>query len=95
MSHTSRTYTSRKGEPPSLRPRRNTRCFQINSRWYVTTRGAHYVGPFSTWDAANDAARQISELLQGVDDANVAEAFVREFSRRHAEAIAEGSTGNG
>ncbi len=91
MSHTSR----RKGEPPSLHPRRDTRCFQINSRWYVTTRGSNYIGPFSSFDGASDAAKQIGELLQDVDDANVAEAFVREFARRHTETIAAGSNRDG
>jgi hypothetical protein len=76
------SYASRKGEPPSLRTRRRDRCFEVNGVWYVTTRGANYVGPFATKLAADDAARQLTDLLKEVDDPKAAEAFVREFSRR-------------
>jgi Domain of unknown function (DUF6316) len=76
------SHTNRKGEPPSLRPRRRDRCFELNGRWYVTTRGAVYVGPFPTRTAADAAAKQLIKLLADVDDPNVAGAFVREFTRR-------------
>lgn len=73
---------SRKGEPANITPRRPSRCFEINDRWYVTTRGARYVGPFLTKEAAGDAAKQLTELLADLDEPNTAEAFVSEFSRR-------------
>jgi Domain of unknown function (DUF6316) len=76
------SYASRKGEPPRLHSRRRDRCFEVNGVWYVTTRGANYVGPFATKLAADAAALQLTELLKSVDDAKTAEAFVREFSRR-------------
>jgi hypothetical protein len=54
----------------------------INGRWYATTRGANYVGPFPTRQAADAATKQLIELIRDVDSTEVAEAFVREFSRR-------------
>jgi hypothetical protein len=76
------SHTARKGEQPNPRQRRRDRFFQLNGGWYITTRGAVYVGPFPTRQSAESAVKQLTELLIDVDDPRVAEAFVREFGRR-------------
>jgi hypothetical protein len=75
-------HTPRKGEPPSIRRRRLSRCFEINGRWYASTREGVYMGPFSTRDAAIKAAEELIDVVGDVDDPEVAQAFVRELSRR-------------
>jgi hypothetical protein len=76
------SHPARKGERPNPHQRRRDRFFQLNGGWYITTRGAVYVGPFPTRQVAELAVKQLTELLIDVDDPRVAEAFVREFSRR-------------
>jgi Domain of unknown function (DUF6316) len=76
------SHTARKGELPNLRPRRQERVFEVNSGWYVTTREGIYVGPYPTKMVAGEAAKELTGILDGVDDVKVGEAFVREFARR-------------
>jgi hypothetical protein len=76
------SHTGRRGELPNLRPRRQERVFEVNGGWYVSTREGIYVGPYPTKTAVSDAAEELVELLDGIDDASVAEAFIREFARR-------------
>jgi hypothetical protein len=87
------SHTVRKGERPDPRQRRRDRYFQLNGGWYITTRGAVYVGPFPTRQAAESAVKQLTELLIDVDDPKVAEAFVREFGRRADKSRLTGQDG--
>ena len=77
-------HRGRKGESPNLIPRRRDRAFEINGRWYLTTRGGFYVGPYPTKTEADATAELLTKLLEGVDDPNAAAAIIREFSQRRA-----------
>jgi Domain of unknown function (DUF6316) len=71
----------RRDEPPT-RHFRSDRVVLARGRWYVATRERMDVGPYSSREEAEAAARQLTEALDGVEDPEVAQAFIREFSRR-------------
>jgi Domain of unknown function (DUF6316) len=76
--------THRKDEPPS-RHFRSDRVVLARGRWYVATRERMDVGPFGSREEAEAAAKLLTEALDGVDDPDVAQAFIREFSRRRGQ----------
>lgn len=73
--------TFRRDEPPG-KHFRSDRVILARGRWYVATRERLDVGPFSSREEAEEAARLLAEALDGVDDPDVAQAFIKEFSRR-------------
>jgi hypothetical protein len=75
---------NRRDEPPG-RHFRSDRVILVRGRWYVTTRERLDVGPFGSREEAEDAARLLTEALNGVDDPDVAQAFIKEFSRRRGQ----------
>jgi Domain of unknown function (DUF6316) len=82
--------TQRRDEPPS-RHFRSDRVVLARGRWYVATRERLDVGPFSSREEAEAAATLLIEALDGVDDPEVAQAFIREFSRRRGQNPTESS----
>lgn len=53
-----------------------------HGRWYVATREKVDVGPYPTQEAAAAVAEQFGKALDGVEDAAITLAFIREFARR-------------
>jgi len=74
----------RRDEPES-RHFRSDRVVLARGRWYVTTRERMDVGPYGTREEAEAAAKLLTEALDGVEDPDVAQAFIREFSRRRGQ----------
>ena len=71
----------RKGEPPE-RHFRSDRVVMARGRWYVVTRERIDVGPYATKEAAETAAEQLAQALDGIDDPAIALALISEFVRR-------------
>jgi hypothetical protein len=71
----------RRDDPPG-KHFRSDRVVLARGRWYVTTRERLDVGPFGTREEAEEAAGLLAEALNGVDDPIVAQALIKEFSRR-------------
>ena len=72
---------NRNGEPSSSHHYRSDRCVLVNGLWYVLTREAIEVGPFSSYSEATTASRQIADFIGNVDPV-VVPTFIREFARR-------------
>jgi hypothetical protein len=60
---------------------RSDRVVAARDQWYVLTRERMDVGPFETRDEALEAAAQIAQALDGVDDPAVVLRLIREFGR--------------
>ena len=71
----------RRGEPPE-RHFRSDRVVMARGRWYVVTRERIDVGPYGTKEAAESAAEQLGQALDGIDDPTIALALISEFVRR-------------
>jgi hypothetical protein len=74
----------RKGEPPAPHSR-SDRVILVRGRWYITTRERVDVGPYDSKEAADYAAAQLAIVLDGVDDPQIALAFIAEFNRRRTQ----------
>jgi hypothetical protein len=67
----------------TCRPRlRADRWLLKDGSWYIATREGIDVGPYPSREDAQAAARELTELLRGVDHTHAAVAFIREFLRR-------------
>ena len=71
----------RRGEPQE-RHFRSDRVVMARGRWYVVTRERIDVGPYATKEAAETAAEQLAQALDGIDDPAIALALISEFVRR-------------
>ncbi len=72
---------SRRDDPPG-RYFHSDRVVLARGRWYVVTRERMDVGPFATREDAEAVAAELAQALDGIEDANVALALIREFIRR-------------
>ena len=66
----------RAGESPRKHFRSPERCFHVNTGWFFATREGLDVGPYSTKDIAEAAAKRLSSVLAGVKDAKLARRLI-------------------
>ena len=71
----------RQDEPPE-RHFRSDRVVMARGRWFVVTRERIDLGPYATKEAAEKAADQLAQALDGIDDPAIALALISEFVRR-------------
>jgi hypothetical protein len=65
----------RDGEVPIPR----VRSERIFNQWFIRTREGIEVGPYPTREAAEAAAKQLSAMLDGINDPEITRQFIREF----------------
>jgi hypothetical protein len=73
--------SQRRDEPPAKHSR-SDRVVMARGRWFITTRERMDIGPYTTKEAAEKDAKQLSDALDGIDDPVVVLALIREFIRR-------------
>jgi hypothetical protein len=86
--------TSRRDEPPG-RYFRSDRVIMTRGQWYIVTRERMDIGPYPTREEAAEAAAQLIQALDGIDDPVVVMAFINEFSRRRVETFKKRRVANG
>ncbi len=74
-------------DEPSERHFRSDRVVMARGRWFVITRERIDVGPYDTKEAAEAAAEQLGQALDGIDDPVIALALIGEFVRRRNAAL--------
>ncbi len=58
------------------------RVVMARGQWFVMTRERMDVGPYETREAAEIAANELTDALDGIDEPDVVLALIKEFIRR-------------